>query len=378
PEEGRVTFSVDLISRKEKNLSNVTQDLLITVADTGIGIPEKQIPYIFDRFTTGDQTQDGVASSGIGLALVRELVKLMDARIEVNSITDMGTKFSLWLPVFPASLAQQSWEKDAAYNSRSGDVKQANNLVTIYDQQPIAKANQPYLLITEDNPDLREYIADQFRADYNILLAEDGETGLSIAQEKVPVLIITDIMMPKVDGIALTSLLKSDVRTSHVPVIMLTAKAEQEDKLVGLTTGADDYLTKPFDAEELRVRVDNLIKLRHQLRERFSNEGTIKLKEIAVTSLDEQFLQSLVEIIERRIDDDELTIEELASEVGVSRVQLHRKLKSLTGKSPSVFLRTIRLHRSKELLEKGAGNVSEVCFDVGFSSLAYFSKCFKD
>ncbi|MEL6274006.1 MAG: DNA-binding response regulator, partial [Bacteroidota bacterium] len=158
----------------------------------------------------------------------------------------------------------------------------------------------------------------------------------------------------------------------------LTAKAEQEDKLVGLTTGADDYLTKPFDAEELRVRVDNLIKLRHQLRERFSNEGTIKLKEIAVTSLDEQFLQSLVEIIERRIDDDELTIEELASEVGVSRVQLHRKLKSLTGKSPSVFLRTIRLHRSKELLEKGAGNVSEVCFDVGFSSLAYFSKCFKD
>jgi len=183
--------------------------------------------------------------------------------------------------------------------------------------------------------------------------------------------------MPILPGIELTQRLKADVRTSHIPVIMLTAKAEQRDKLAGLETGADDYLTKPFLAEELTIRASNLIRQRQLLREKFTKDGTIKLQDVSVTSIDELFLTGLVAMIEDHMDDEDLSIETLAQKMNVSRSQLHRKLKALTGKSPSVFLRTIRLHRAKELLEKRAGNVSEVCFAVGYSNLAYFSTTFK-
>jgi len=233
-------------------------------------------------------------------------------------------------------------------------------------------------LIVEDNPDVRQYIKDQLAGQFALLEAEDGAAGLELAIREVPSLILSDIMMPKMDGTTLCNRLKTTDATSHIPVILLTAKAEQSDKLEGLEQGADDYLTKPFDAQELKLRVGNQIEQRRRWRERFSKEISFKPQEVAVTPVDEQFLQQVVGVIEANMDDEFFGVPRLAAEVGLSRSQLHRKLKALSDKSPSQIIRDMRLQRARDLLEKQAGNASEIAFMVGFNSLAYFSKCFKE
>jgi DNA-binding response OmpR family regulator len=211
-----------------------------------------------------------------------------------------------------------------------------------------------------------------------VLEARDGAEGVEKARESVPDLIISDVMMPTMDGYELCKTLKLDERTSHVPVILLTAKAGQENKIEGLETGADDYLTKPFDAKELLVRVKNLIELRWKLRERFSVGQALKPGEIAVTSIDDTFLRKAMGVVEKGLGDETFSVEDFAREVGMSRSQLHRKLTALTGQSPSDFIRYMRLHRAMELLRKSAGTVSEVAYAVGFSGVSYFTKCFRE
>jgi YesN/AraC family two-component response regulator len=186
-------------------------------------------------------------------------------------------------------------------------------------------------------------------------------------------------MMPKMDGIELTGILKNDERTSHIPIILLTAKSGQENKIEGLQTGADDYLTKPFDLKELRVRVDNLISIRKKLQEKFSKgEFLFKRSDKKIKSIDEKFLSRVLEVIEKHLSEEDFSIEECSSEVGLSRTHFHKKLRALVGKSPSQYLRTVRLHRAKQMIEEERGNVSEVAYSVGFSSPAYFSRCFKE
>ncbi|MCB0584042.1 MAG: response regulator [Phaeodactylibacter sp.] len=343
----------------------------LKVADSGRGIPPDELDKIFERFYQSTKTSDGLASSGIGLALTKELVELHGGAIKVESEPGKGTTFTVSLPFEKAGPVE---EADLEAEAVAMPAVAGQNA----EKEGPVKNEAPTVLIVEDNPDVRAYIKGQLSGQYQILEAENGRAGLELALERAPDLVITDIMMPEMDGMALAEKLKTDERSSHIPVVMLTARAERPDKLEGLETGADDYLVKPFDAEELQARVKNLIEQRRRLRERFSRGGLLSPKAIAVTSVDERFLARLMETIEERMDDETLSVEELAREVGMSRSQLHRKLTALTNKSPNVFLRTIRLQRARQLLEQNAGNTTEVAFMVGFSSLAYFSKCFKD
>jgi DNA-binding response OmpR family regulator len=215
------------------------------------------------------------------------------------------------------------------------------------------------------------------QGEYEVIEAVDGEEGFEKAVEAIPDLIISDVMMPKMDGYALCQALKSEEKTSHIPVIMLTAKAGQESKLEGLETGADDYLTKPFSSQELLVRVKNLIEQRRLLRARFSREMILKPGDIAVTPRDEQFLIRVKAAVERNLGDEDFSVEHLSHEVSMSRTQLHRKLKALTGQSAGEFVLAMRLQRALELLKQNAGTVAEIAYMVGFNTPNYFAKCFR-
>ena len=235
----------------------------------------------------------------------------------------------------------------------------------------------PLILIVEDHADLRGFLRNELSANaYRVVDAKDGQAGYEEALHYIPDLIISDVMMPKMDGIQLCSLLKTDERTSHIPIILLTAKASRDSKVEGLETGADDYLTKPFEARELFSRINNLIEGRRKLKARYSREVVLQPKAIAITSADERFLLRAMAVIERYLGEPEFSVERMGKEVGMSRMQLYRKLQALTGQAPNDFIKTMRLQRAAQLLAKGSGTVSEVSFQVGFSSHSYFSKCF--
>ena len=234
------------------------------------------------------------------------------------------------------------------------------------------------MLIVEDNADLRTVIADEFREEYRVIFAEDGVEALERATREVPHVIVSDVMMPRMDGFELVAQIRSDPRTSHIPIVLLTARAERDSKIAGLAQGADDYLVKPFDAGELHVRVNNLLESRRLLRERFREQFIISATPVVSESMEEQFLRRVRQEIEQRMGDENFTVEALAGAVGMSRAHLHRKLTALIGKSAGQLIATIRLQRARELLVQGAGSVSEIAFRVGFSSPSYFAKCFKE
>jgi len=233
------------------------------------------------------------------------------------------------------------------------------------------------MLVVEDNQDIRIQLLDNFNRQYVIIEAIDGTAGLKKATETIPDIIITDLMMPGMDGIELCEKLKNDERTSHIPVIMLTARASLEDKIKGYQTGADDYMPKPFHMAELKVRVANLLEQRRNLRKRFGREVSLQPGDIAITPLDERFLNRAVEIVEKHMHDDTFNILNFRKEINMSGSTLFRKLHALTDQSPTEFIRTIRLKRAASLLEQNFGNVSQISYEVGFNNLSYFNKSFK-
>ena len=233
-------------------------------------------------------------------------------------------------------------------------------------------------LIIEDNEDLQVYIRDILKADHQVQIASNGAEGIDLAIQLIPDLIISDLMMPKLDGIELCRQLKTDERTSHIPIVMLTAKASQNARIEGLETGADDYLVKPFDKKELQVRVKNLIEQRRQLRERYSRQVTLQPRQIAVTAADERFLEKVMKLMEDNIENSAFSVEEFSREIGMSRTQLFRKMQALTNQSVSEFVRDFRLKRAASLLGQRAGTVTEIAYQVGFNNLSYFAKCFKE
>ncbi len=362
----------------------------ISVRDTGLGIPSDQIDKVFDRFYQVDASQTREQEgSGIGLALTKELVELHHGTIAVTSEVGKGTTFVVTLPLgrehlkddevigvaaIPTPLVSDTEPEPITLNLEPDAVLSRQSAITT----PQSAIQSPLVLIIEDNADVRAYIRSYLEPQYRMLDAVDGADGVEQAKQNIPDLIICDVMMPKMDGNEVCKRLKQDEKTSHVPIILLTAKAGQENKIEGLETGADDYLTKPFDAKELLVRVKNLIDLRRKLREKFSVGKVLKPGEIAVTSVDDQFLQKAMAIVENKMPDENFSVDEFAREVGMSRSQLLRKLTALTSQSPSDFIRYMRLHRAKQLLEQNAGNVSEIAFTVGFNSVAYFTKCFRE
>jgi DNA-binding response OmpR family regulator len=253
---------------------------------------------------------------------------------------------------------------------------------TVKKPSPSAKAVEadglPLLLVVEDNDEIRTYIKEIFAGSYTVSEAANGQDGLSQAIATVPDVIISDLMMPLMDGVELCTRLRQDARTSHIPLILLTAKASVESRISGFQTGADDYVTKPFHPVELLARVRNLVESRRQLRERFSREVNLQPKDITVASVDEQFLQKALAVVEENLGEAEFSVEDLESQMAMSKMQLYRKLKALTGQSPSEFMRNLRLRRAASLISQRSGNISEIAYSVGFNNLSYFAKCFKE
>jgi signal transduction histidine kinase/ligand-binding sensor domain-containing protein/DNA-binding response OmpR family regulator len=354
----------------------------ITISDTGIGIPQDRLDKIFDRFYQVDDSYTREhEGTGIGLALTKELVELHHGKIVVKSELNKGTTFTVYLPLGKEHLKPEEIVSEIPSEEFKLEIFQEEPSEGLEPSEcyapPSRRRALPLVLIVEDNRDMRIYMQDCLASNYRVIEAVDGEDGLHRAIEKIPDLIISDVMMPKMDGFEMCGRLKSDERTSHIPVILLTARASDESKIKGLELGADDYLIKPFDRTELLVRAKNLIEQRRKLRERFSRDISLQPKEIAVTSYDEKFLQRTMDIIERHLTDSEFTVDSLLKEVGLSRMQLHRKLRALINCSASEFIRVLRLKRAAQLLQQKSGNVTEIAFEVGFNNLSYFSRCFR-
>ena len=354
----------------------------IEVSDTGIGIPKSEIDHLFSRFYRVERSRTHIQEgTGIGLALARELAELHRGLILVRSQVGEGTVFTVRLP-----LGKRHLKPEEIVESPDAFVAQHHEEHTTLiegkhasiDYPLVLQNKRPIVLVVEDNAEVRAYVSENLRGEYQVVEARDGSEGLKIAGEVIPDLIVSDIMMPGKDGNELCATLKSDEKTSHVPIILLTAKAGKENKVEGLEARADDYLTKPFDARELLARVRNLIEIRRRLRERFSMSRVLKPGDIEVTSIDDVFLQKAISVVERRMGDGKFGVEHLRDELGLSRTQLHRKITALTNQSAGGFIRYMRLQRAKDLLKQNAGTVSEIAFQVGFNSVAYFTKCFHE
>jgi signal transduction histidine kinase/ligand-binding sensor domain-containing protein/DNA-binding response OmpR family regulator len=357
--------------------------LQISVSDTGIGIPPNQIDKIFDRFYQVDSSQTREhEGTGLGLALVKELVDLHHWTIQVHSEVGQGATFTVRLPLGRDYLNDDEIV-DGPVSSEPAGIEQMDDSPRGAARRPReeeahekAGSEKPIVLVVEDNADVREYIGSYLDALYRVAEASDGAEGISVAIETIPDLIISDLMMPIKDGLELCRVLKNDERTSHIPIILLTARADMKDKVEGLETGADDYLIKPFSPEELLARVKNLIESRRKLRERFTASVLLKPGEVAVAPRDVSFMTKVMAAVYQDISNEGFHVEELAAEMGMSRMQLHRKLTALTAQSPGEFIRYIRLHRAMELLQKDTGTVSEIAYMVGFSDPSYFATSF--
>ncbi|MDT0606342.1 ATP-binding protein [Croceitalea rosinachiae] len=355
------------VEKQETNCS-------IKIKDSGIGINQEQLPYIFDRFFQADNRESREhEGTGIGLSLTKELVELHGGEIQVKSKPDQGTEFLISISLGREHLEEHQLAKFKAVPKAAVEHIVAPFIV----EEPSSESDaDEIVLLVEDNSEMRAYIKTQLLENYSILEAENGKKGFEMAKEHVPDLIVSDVMMPKMDGTELCKRIKHEDATSHIPVILLTAKASEEDKIKGLNIQADAYLAKPFNKLELEARVRNLILNRKRLQKRFAQTTLISPKEIAVTSMEQQFLEKLIDEIEEKIGDETFGVEQLADAIHLSRSQLHRKMISITDQTPSLFIRKYRLERAKKLLEQGAGRVSDIAFQVGFSSPSYFTKCY--
>ncbi len=348
----------------------------IEISDTGVGIAQEKLPQIFDRFYQVDaSTTRDQEGTGIGLALVKELVVLHHGKIQVNSSYGQGTTFSIAIPL--PYIKESIENPDPGFKERPTTkcTEKDNNLKG--DDFLLSNKGTPIILIVEDNNDMRRYIIDYLKDKFQILEAIDGEMGLKIAQKEIPDLIISDVMMPKMDGTQMCKQLKNDEKTSHIPIVMLTAKADQQDKLSGLNIGIDDYLVKPFDNKELKARINNLIAQRNTLRERYSQQITLEPKRVLITPKEQVFLEKVIESIEQNLSNSAYGVPEMQKHLSMSKTQLHRKIKAITDQAPGEFLRNYRLKTSAQLLCQQSDNISQVAYTVGFNSVSYFTKCFK-
>jgi signal transduction histidine kinase/ligand-binding sensor domain-containing protein/DNA-binding response OmpR family regulator len=341
----------------------------ISVSDTGKGIAEKHLDKIFIRFFQS-QDQTDLPGTGIGLALVKELVGLHKGEVFVRSKPGEGSRFIVKLPYlapFSNTKSDENIEIRPDY-TKSGDTA---------DSDMFEIAGGQVMLIAEDNADVRALIRLHFEQSYQIIEAENGNQAWEAALRTIPDIVLSDVMMPVVDGYELLKRLKNDERTSHIPVIMITALGSRENELEGLTRGADDFITKPFDLALLQTKIENILAIRKTLKQKFSGELLLQPKNILISDPDERFLKRAIEIVEVNIGDADLDIERFAMEVGVSRMQLYRKLHALTDMTVKEFIRDIRLKRAAQLLLQGKQNISEIAYSVGFKDLSHFRKCFR-
>jgi CheY-like chemotaxis protein len=380
PSGGRVTVNV------VSNLPNI----IISVTDTGAGIPPEELPQIFERFFQAKNQEHaspsllgragvGPGGTGIGLSLTRELVKAMGGEITVESTLGVGSVFFVKLPVTNISVFE---EKSVEISK----IRTANRLPAA-----LSTNNDPdkhHILLIEDNPDVVEYltvclqgVGDQEGRPYMLDFAYNGQAGIEKALETVPDLIVSDVMMPFKDGFEVVDVLKNDERTSHIPIVLLTAKADVQSRLTGLRKGADAYLSKPFHQEELLVTADNLLETRRKLQLKYQQQilapETLTAPAAAV-EMEDAFLQKVRAVIEAHYSEEDFGLPQLCQKVGMSRSQLFRKMKALTDIAPSDLIRLHRLNKAKSLLESGAANVAEAAWQTGFKDPSYFSKLYQE
>jgi signal transduction histidine kinase/DNA-binding response OmpR family regulator len=367
PDGGRISLTVVPVE--------IDHFMSISIADSGPGISEPDLKKIFDRFYQVDSSSSReFEGSGIGLSLVKELVHLMDGTIEVQSILGQGATFTVRLPLkhLPQNSDQVLTGPEMHFQS---DEPRGDNLPA-FDGNNLT--DRPLVLVVEDNADMRAFLSETLEDEYRVELAENGKDALIKALDLVPDIIISDMMMPVMDGFTLCAEIRSDERTSHIPFVLLTARSTIESKLEGLELGADEYIVKPFNSKELRVRVKNLLEQRKQLRKSFGREVTVQPKNISITSVDERFLNHAIEVMEAHLSNEQFSVERFAEEMGMSRKNLLRKIKGLTDQSVNEFIRNFRLKRAAQLLSANAASISEIAYKVGFNNLSYFSKCFKE
>jgi DNA-binding response OmpR family regulator len=342
---------------------------IITVTDTGRGISRTAMPYVFDRYYQVDTSETKIGS-GIGLAIVKKLVTLHEGSITGTSKLGKGTTFEIYFPIKKIGGISSTTPK---ISDKPIDFKVAR----VDNEQAEINLKNKTILLVDDNDEIRAFIAMQLRLSYTILEASNGKIGISMAKINQPDLIVSDLMMPIKNGYELCEELKKNILTSHIPIILLTAKSAQEERLKGYETGADDYLTKPFEVRELEVRISNLIKIREELKIRFSKSVEIKPEEVSVNSIDQEFMLKALVIIEKNMDNEGFNVAFFSKEIGISTTQLNLKLKNLIGQSTNQFIKSIRLQRAAALLLNETGTVSEIGFQTGFSSTSYFVRSFK-
>jgi signal transduction histidine kinase/CheY-like chemotaxis protein/AraC-like DNA-binding protein len=398
PPGGKISVSVSVGQDRQDQAKEEVDFVYISIRDTGIGISQEQLAHIFDRFYQAEGPKGrGHKGTGIGLALTKELIRLHHGKIDVHSQVGKGTEFVFQLPmgrkhlkpgeIISASEAApglgKSKEIEALHMTEgleveteaNMDAKEIEFLGKIDSETPQEKN---VILIVEDEPDVREFIRSPLEPTYNVVEAQDGNEGIVKAKSIIPDLIITNIIMPNADGYELCRVLKKDIETTHIPIIILTAKASEESIIMGLEIGADDYITKPFNTTMLLSRIKNLIDLRRQLQLKIQRQKMLLPEEISISSLDDKFLKEFQDIVEENLSDPGFNVDELSKKLNMGRSTLFRKIQALTGETPYQFILSYRLERGAKLLREKYGNVTEVAFEVGFPHAAYFAKLFKE
>ena len=363
------------------SLASAGDNLRIDVRDTGKGIEKEEASKVFERFF---QAKGAASGTGIGLALVKSFVELHNGEVKVESEVGKGADFIVVVPrcqangvvVEDEAESKESFSDEAALQYIDDGDKHQGKVQQVVSEQ----TDKPTILIIDDNNDIRQYERTLLQDDFFVLEASDGKEGLEVAKKEVPDLVICDVMMPVMDGLEFTEQLKTNTATSHIPVIMLTAKNLEEHRAEGYEHGADSYITKPFHSKVLLARIDNLLKQRNLLKNLY--QGTKKVEqEVEASKLDDrdkQFVKQLNTVIQQNLSNCEFGVEDIGNEIGLSRVQLYRKVKAITGSSVVDLLRKARLAKAKRLLESRSMSVSEVAYEVGFSAPSYFTKCFKE
>ncbi|MEM6344395.1 MAG: two-component regulator propeller domain-containing protein [Bacteroidota bacterium] len=385
PPDGKIEVIVKILEGDETKESGLfaSEVLSIVISDSGPGIPEEERENIFDRFyKSQDTVTENYSGAGIGLAYTRDLVHLHHGTISVGESDTGGARFTVNIPI-----EKRAYTRPERIASGQENLASYQNQIDKWEEEIIEEkkvvansshaGNKPQILVVDDNADIRTFIKGALSEEFSILEAEDGQIGLKLATESLPDLILSDVMMPNMDGMTLCNQIKTEALTSHIPVILLTAKTSEKSEREGLAFGADDYIRKPFKIDILKLKIQNLLKLREDIHRRFRKEVLLEPETISVTSTDEIFLKKAMDLIEEHMTNPDFNVENMAQEIGVSRSKLYLKLKALTGQSSSEFIRTVRLKRAVQLLESSDLTVKEIMYMTGFNTASYFSKCFK-